>query len=367
VRKKRGLVVVIPIAKPLIGNAEKQAVQDVLDSGQLAQGRRVLDFERRFATFCGVEYAVAVSSGTAALHLALLAHGIGPGDEVITTPFTFVATANAILSTGAKPVFVDIEPETFNINPDLIEDKVTYRTKAILPVHLFGHPCDMGAITNIAELYNLDVIEDVCQAHGASFYSRKVGAFGTGCFSFYATKNMTTGEGGMVTTYCKEVAERLRMLRNHGSRKRYIHVLLGYNYRMTEIQAAIGVEQLKKMPHWTPLRIRNAIYLTEKLKSLSNVVLPVVREGCVHVFHQYTIRVKSGRDAAARALKDRGIGIGIYYPLSINKQLLYQRLGYDCIEVPEAERACNEVLSLPVHPSLSREDLDKVVEAVREL
>lgn len=361
----------IPIAKLLISNTEKQAVLEVLESGQLAQGQRVLDFEGRFANFCGVRHAVAVSSGTAALHTALLAHGIGPGDEVITTPFTFISTANAILCTGAKPVFVDIEPETFNIDPALIEEKITRRTRAILPVHLFGHPCNMEAITKLAKMYSLVIVEDACQAHGASIWGEKVGSFGTGCFSFYATKNLTTGEGGMITTDDRETVKQLRMLRNHGAQEQYLHEILGYNYRMTEIQAAIGVEQLKKMPRWTLLRIWNAIYLTERLQPLSNITTPIVKEGCVHVFHQYTIRIKRGRNPEARdtvkkALKAKGIEVGVYYPLPIHKQPLYREMGYND-SLPEAEEASKSVISLPVHPALSRKDLDRIVKAVREL
>ena len=359
----------MPIAKPLMGEEERRAVIEVLESGQLAQGEKVAEFEERFAAFCGVKHAIATSSGTTALHTALLAHGIGPGDEVITTSFTFISSANSVLFTGARPVLVDIEPDTFNLDPNKVEDIVKRlrardsKLKAISPVHLFGHPCDMGAIMDITERYDLMVIEDACQAHGASIAGKKVGSFGTGCFSFYPTKNITTGEGGIITTDDGRIAERARMIRNHGMRERYCHEILGYNFRMTEIQAAIGLAQLGKLPRWTERRIKNAIYLTEHLQSLTNVVTPRVREGCVHVFHQYTIRVKGDRDAAARELRDRGIGVGIYYPLPVHKQPLYQKLGYDD-SLPEAERASKEVLSLPVHPALRLEDLDKIVEAV---
>lgn len=362
----------IPIAKPLMGEEEKQAVIEVLESGQLAQGEKVTEFEARFAAFCGVKHAVATSSGTTALHTALLAHGIGPGDQVITTPFTFIASANSILFTGARPVFVDIEPDTFNLDPNKLEDKVKMlrarrsRLKAILPVHLFGHPCDMEAIMDIAKRYDLMVIEDACQAHGASVNGRKVGSFGTGCFSFYPTKNITTGEGGMITTDDEEIAERARMIRQHGMRKRYYHEILGYNFRMTDIQAAIGLAQLEKLPRWTEQRIKNAAYLTERLQCLPHVATPVVKEGCVHVFHQYTIRVKGDRDKAVELLKMKGVGTGIYYPLPVHRQPVYLKLGYDD-DLPEAERASREVLSLPVHPALSRDELDVIVEAVASL
>lgn len=353
----------IPIAKPLIGEEERQAVIAVLESGQLAQGEKVAEFEERFAAFCGVKHAIATSSGTTALHTALLAHGIGPGDEVITTPFTFIASANSILFTGAKPIFVDIEEDSYNINPALIEERITPRTRAILPVHLYGNPCDMEAIMSIADKYGLIVIEDACQAHGASINGKKVGSFGTGCFSFYPTKNITTGEGGMITTDDDEVAERARMIRQHGMRRRYYHEMLGYNFRMTDIQAAIGLAQLRKLPQWTAKRIENARYLTERLQ---NVVTPTVRDGYVHVFHQYTIRVKGDRDAAMERLNAAGIGTGVYYPLPVHQQPVYRRLGYQD-SLPVAEQVSREVISLPVHPALRLADLDKIVSEVNKL
>jgi perosamine synthetase len=362
----------IPIARPLISEEEKQAVLAVLESGQLAQGEKVAEFEQEFAAFCGARYAVATSSGTTALHTALLAHGIGPGDEVITTPFTFIASANSILFTGAKPVFVDIEPETFNIDPNWVEEAVRERRnkggrpKAILPVHLFGHPCDIEAIIEIAHRYDLIVIEDACQAHGALVDGKKVGTFATGCFSFYPTKNITTGEGGIILTDSEDVAERARMIRDHGMRKRYHHEILGFNFRMTDIQAAIGLAQLKKLSQWTEQRIKNASYLTEHLNHSPFIAIPIVRKGCIHVFHQYTIRIRGDRDRAVKLLKARGIGVGIYYPLPVHQQPLYQNLGYND-SLPEAERASREVLSLPVHPALSSEHLEMIVKAVASL
>ena len=236
----------IPMALPLLGAEEEAAVLRVLASGQLAQGERVATFEQRFAELCHVHEAVAVSSGTAALHLALLAHNIGPGDEVITTAFSFAATANAILLVGAIPVFVDIEPDTYTLDPIDVERAITRRTKAIIPVHLYGHPCDMDRLEQLAAAYSLVLIEDASQAHAAAVNGRPVGSFGTGCFSFYATKNMTTGEGGMVTTDDPAIAERVRLLRNHGQEARYYHVALGYNLRMTEMQAALGIAQIGK-------------------------------------------------------------------------------------------------------------------------
>lgn len=355
----------IPIAQPLIGEEEEKAVLEVLRSGQLAQGPRVRAFEEAFAAYCGVKHAIATSSGTTALHIALLAHGIGPGDEVITTPFTFIATANAVLYVGARPVFVDIEPETFNLNPALVEEAITPRTRAILPVHLFGHPAEMPALLEIAERHGLVVIEDAAQAHGAAIEGRKVGTFATGCFSFYPTKNMTTGEGGIITTDDDRIAEQARLLRAHGMRRRYYNEQLGYNFRMTDIHAAIGLAQLKKLERWNERRIANAAYLTRRLQGLPGIVPPPVRPGHRHVFHQYTIRVLEDRDGLVERLRARGVGTGIYYPRTLPAQPVYRDLGYDG-RFPVAEEAARQVLSLPVHPALTPTDLEIIVEAVRE-
>lgn len=350
----------IPIAKPQLGEEEKAAVIAVLDSGMLAQGKRVAEFEARFAELCGVEHAVAVASGTAALWLTLLAHGIGRGDEVITTPFSFIASSNAILYAGAKPVFVDIEPDTCLIDTAAIEARTSERTRAILPVHLYGQPCDMAAIMEIAARHNLVVIEDACQAHGATFEGQPAGSFGGGCFSFYATKNMTAGEGGIITTNDDALAKRLRLLRNHGQSRRYQHDILGYHFRTTDIQAAIGLAQLAKLPVWNEKRIANARYLSERLQG---VRVPVARSGRRHVFHQYTIRVSSDRQALQDHLQKHGIGTAIHYPCPIHRQPVYESLGYDDV-LPQAEAASQEVLSLPVHPALSQYDLDRIVAAV---
>jgi dTDP-4-amino-4,6-dideoxygalactose transaminase len=354
----------IPIAKPLIGPEEKQAVLEVLDSGILAQGPRVKAFEEAFAAMCGVKHAIATSSGTTALHTALLAHGIGHGDEVITPSFTFVASSNSVLFVGAKPVFVDIEPRTFNINPHLIESAITSKTRAILPVHLFGLSCDMGTIMNIAAKYNLLVIEDACQSHGAKYKNRKVGSFGTGTFSLYPTKNITSGEGGLITTNDEAFSEHCRIIRQHGMRRRYYHDELGFNFRLTDIQAAIGLEQLKKLEKFNQARQENARYLSTHLKG---VEVPFVPTGCEHVYHQYTVRVHDGkRDALIRHLIDRGVGSMVYYPVPIHQQTFYvNELGYK-LSLPETERAAAEVLSLPVHPGLSHDDLEKIVAEVNK-
>jgi perosamine synthetase len=350
----------IPVAKPQLGEEEKAAVAAVLDSGMLAQGRRVAEFESRFAEFCGVRHAVAVASGTAALWLALLVHEIGPGDEVITTPFSFISSSNCALFVGARPVFVDIEPDTCLIDASAIEARITGRTRAILPVHLYGQPCDMAAIMEIAGRHDLAVIEDACQAHGATFEGQPLGSFGTGCFSLYATKNMTTGEGGVITTNDDALAERLRLLRNHGQSQRYQHAILGYHFRTTDIQAAIGLVQLEKLPAWNERRIANARYLSERLQG---VRVPVVRPNRRHVFHQYTVRVSGGRQALQDHLRQQGIGTAIHYPCPIHHQPVYRSLGYTDV-LPRAEAASREVLSLPVHPALSQSDLDRVVAAV---
>ena len=353
----------IPISRPLIGKEEKEAVLAVLESGQLAQGPRVQEFEQHFAAFCGVKHAIATSSGTTALVAALLSHGVGPGDEVITTPFTFIASANSILFTGAKPVFVDVDEESYNIDPNLIQERITESTKALLPVHLYGYPCDMDAIMHIAAEHGLAVIEDACQAHGAAIRGRKVGSYGTGCFSFYPSKNMTTAEGGMITTDDDEIADHARLIRNHGQSQLYLHQTMGYNFRMTELQAALGLVQLQKLPEWTSKRIENASYLSERL---SNVGTPQVKEGYRHVFHQYTVRVGPHRDGSLERLNQAGIGARVYYPLPVHQQPFYRQLGFDD-SLPVAERMSQEVLSLPVHPALTQDELDKIVNEVSRL
>jgi perosamine synthetase len=354
----------IPIAKPLIGEEEKQAVLEVLKSGVLAQGPRVQAFEEAFAKYCGVKYAVATSSGTTSLHVALLAHGVGPEDEVITASFTFIASANSILYVGARPVFVDIDPVTFNIRPDLLEAAITPRTKAIMPVHLFGLPADMDPIMEVAGHHGLAVIEDACQAHGAEYMGKRVGSFGTGCFSFYPTKNITAAEGGMITTDDEEIAERCRVIRQHGMRRRYYHDELGFNFRMTDIHAAIGLAQMEKLERFNGARIANARYLSGHLQGVG---IPVVPEGRRHVFHQYTIRIPDGqRDALLDGLRERGIGTGVYYPVPIHQQQFYEDMGYS-LTLPETERAAQEVLSLPVHPGLDLADLETIESAVNEL
>jgi perosamine synthetase len=352
----------IPISRPSIGDEERSAVLAVLESGQLAHGPRVREFEERFAAHVGAKYAIALTSGTSALHVALMAHGIGPGDEVITPAFSFVASADCALFVGAIPVFGDIEPAYFNLEPAQLERLITERTRAIVPVHLFGQTCDMEAIAGIARAHGLALIQDACQSHGATFNGRRIGEFGTACYSFYATKNMTTGEGGMIVTNDPDVAERARMLREHGSRKRYSHEMLGYNLCMTDLQAALGLAQLPRLDDWNARRREHAAYLSKQLRRVAGVVTPATRPGGEHVFHQYTVRVQQ-RDEVLRRVIELGVGAGVYYPTPIPQQPSYQRLGYTD-RFPQTERACREVMSLPVHPSLTIAELDRVVESV---
>ncbi len=357
----------IPIAKPIISDEEVEEVVKVLRSGFIAQGPRVAEFEENFAEYVGVKHAVASSSGTTALHLALLATDIGPGDEVITTPFSFAATGNSILYVGAKPVFVDIDKKTYNIDPSKIEEAITENTKAIMPVHLYGQPADMDPINKTANNHGLTVIEDSAQAHGATYNGKKTGSLGDmGCFSFYPTKNMTTSEGGIITTDNAEMAEKARILRAHGESERYIHVVLGYNFRMTDIAAAIGIVQLKKLEKFNKKRIENAKYLTENIDEINGINSPYVASNVKHVFHQFTVRVEeSNRDKLMEFLKSRGIGTGIHYPKPIYKQKIYQERGFN-VFCPESETASSEVLSLPVHPSLEKFELEEIVSALKE-
>lgn len=356
----------IPVAAPQIGDEERQAVLAVLDSGQLAQGPVVEDFERSFAQWCGVSHAVAVSNGTAALHLLMLAHGVKEGDEVITSAFTFVSSANAALFVGARPVFVDIESETFNLDPERVERAITPRTRAIMPVDLYGHPAAIGELREIADRHGLVLIEDACQAHGARIDGVSTGALGvSAAFSFYPTKNMTTGEGGMVTSGDDDVAARVRLLRQHGMTRRYHHEILGYNFRLTDLAAAIGRAQLAKLDRFNEVRRRNAAILNRGLAGIPGLVPPIEREGYRHVYHQYTVRVERGRDRVQERLRELGVGTAVHYPVPVHRQPLYVDLGYGEVSLPISERMAGEVLSLPVHPGLGDGDLDRIIDSVR--
>ena len=348
---------VIPICAPSIVPADIQAVVDVLRSGNLVQGKVVGDFEAAFASYIGSRYAVATSSGTTALQLALLAHNIGTGDEVITTPFTFVATANAIRYTGATPIFADIEPETLNLSSRAVLARLTRHSRAIIAVHLYGNPCNMAELAPLAREHGLVLIEDACQAHGATFAGRRVGTFGTGCFSFYATKNLTCGEGGMITTSDPAIAERARLLRSHAMRVAYRHEELGFNFRMTDIHAALGLAQLSRLDELNARRAATAAFYDVALAG-APVRRPTLHPNAVSAWHQYTLLVApEHRDVLATRLRAGGIGVGVYYPIPVHRQPAYRNIGGG-LHHPIAEAAANRVLSIPVHPGVR--DVDRM-------
>lgn len=362
----------IHIASPDVGPEETEAINEVLKSGILAQGPKVAELEKAFAAYCGTKYAAAVSSGTAALHTALHAAGIGSGDEVITVPFSFIATINPILFVGARPVLVDIDPKTFNIDTKQLEKAITPRTRAIMPVHLYGQPCDYNELAAVAKKHDLRVIEDACQAIGASYGDKKAGSLGDlGCFSLYATKNIMSGEGGMITTNSEEYLNTIKSFRQHGMTGPYEYGGIGYNYRMTDLQAAIAVEQLKKADKFNVARQKNAQLFNEGLKDVTGIVLPSVAGNRTHVYHQYTIRVTDefplSRDELISELKNRGIGSGAYYPKALHTYPHIAKLGYQPGDFPEAEKAAAQVISLPVHPKVSRLDAQTIIKALKEL
>lgn len=335
-------------------------------SGMVAQGPEVAAFEEEFsAHFVPGRPSVAVNSGTAGLHLGLLAAGVGAGDEVIVPSFTFAATGNSVALTGATPVFVDIEPETFSLDPEAVAAAIGPKTKGILPVHLYGHPARMRELEALAAARGVALYEDAAQAHGAALDGRPVGSFGEfAMFSLYPTKNMTSGEGGMVTAANAEIARRVKLLRNQGMEKQYENEIIGFNARMTDIHAAIGRVQLTKVDAWTKTRQANAAFLDANLQG---VVIPPVADGAVHVYHQYTIRVPEDRDGFVAALKsEHNVGAGVYYPIP-NHRLPSLAPFAPGLDLPETERAAREVASLPVHPSLSQNDLERIVTAVNSL
>lgn len=360
----------INVAYPIIGKKEKQLINEVLTSRILASGKYVETFERSFAKYSGAKFGIANANGTTSLHTALLMCGIKPGDKVVTTPFSFIATANSILFCGAKPVFADIDPETYNINPLELE-KVLKReknVKAVLIVHLYGLTCDMDAILKLKKKYKFKLIEDACQAHGASYRNKKAGSFGdAAAFSFYATKNMMTGEGGITLTNDAKMDKYGRQIINHGREGHLIHTVLGYNYRLTNLAAAIGIAQLEQLESWIEKRNANAQKYNKAFEGLNFIKTPSVPKKYRHVFHQYTIRVKaSEREKFMKYLRDNGVGCGIYYDTVMYRQPLYKKLGYKAGLCPEAEKAAKEVVSLPVHPSLSKSDIEKVINVVKE-
>ncbi|GGA75982.1 DegT/DnrJ/EryC1/StrS family aminotransferase [Ornithinibacillus halotolerans] len=345
-----------------------EAIREVLDNGQYILGTKVEALEETIAKRLGVKHAIAVGNGTDALVLTLDAFGIGEGDEVITTPFTFFATSEAISRVGATPVFVDIDPLTYQINPDKIYEKVTDRTKAIIPVHLFGQPADLNSIIEIAEKENLIVIEDACQAFGATYDGKEVGSIGdAGCFSFFPTKNLgTIGDGGLIVTSNDDIAKKLRKLRVHGSRKKYFHEDIGYNSRLDEIHAAILLVCLKEIDDWSRNRINLANYYFTELMDVEAITLPVVLPQCIHVFHLFCIRSKR-RQEIMDALEKAGIQAGIYYPQCLHLQKVYEHLGYSTGDFPVAEIVSNEIFAIPMHPFLTNVDQDRVIAVIKKV
>ncbi|NEU56509.1 DegT/DnrJ/EryC1/StrS aminotransferase family protein [Halorussus sp. MSC15.2] len=356
----------VPIAAPEMGEREIERVREVMASGRIADGPEVRAFEDEFAAFCETDYAVATSNGTTALHAALEAVGVGEGDKVVTTPFSFVASANAIRLAGAEPVFADIDPDTFNLDPTAVEEAIRreYDVAAVVPVHLYGLPAEMDRLLDVADEYDLAVVEDAAQAHGAAFDGRTVGSFGdAACFSMYPTKNMTTGEGGMITTDREDVAERAASFVNHGRPPSggYEHVRVGHNFRMTSMAAAIGRVQLDRLPDFNEARRSNAAALTDALAD-ADVVTPTEPDDRRHVYHQYTIRTDD-RDGLADHLADEGVGTGVYYPTPIHEQPAYDGVSHTA---PVAERTAEQALSLPVHPNVSEDDLRTITAAIQE-
>jgi dTDP-4-amino-4,6-dideoxygalactose transaminase len=332
----------------------------------VAMGRRTAEFETAWAAYCGVRHAVMMSNGTVTTEAILRALGIGPRDEVITVSFSFNATVSTILQVGATPVFVDIRESDFTMDPDLVEAAITPHTKAIMPVHLYGLMADMDPLSDIARRHNLHLIEDAAQAHGATYHGRRAGSFGPAMFSLYATKNLMTGEGGIATTDDDDLADRLRLYRNHGMRRRYYHDELGTNFKPTDLAAALGLAQLPRLDERTERRRRNAARLTA---GLAGYLTPQVPEGREHVWHQYTMRFPAERERVVEGLTERGVGSLIYYPVPIHRQSYLQRFlpGAAGLDLPVTNRLSDEVLSIPVHPMLTDADLDAIVLAVREV
>ena len=353
----------IPPARPDVGPEEAAAVAEVLASGMIVQGKKVAELEERWSEYCGVKHTIAVSNGTVALMCIYAGLGLEPGDEVITVSHTFNATISSILFTGATPVFVDIEPDTYLIDAARIEAAITPRTRVIAPVHLFGLVADMDMITAIADRHGLIVVEDAAQAHGATFRDRKAGSFGHGAFSLYGTKNMTTGEGGFITTNDDALDDFIRLYRSQGMRQRYHHDILGYNFRMTDISAAIGLVQFGKLERNTARRRAVAARYDAAFADLP-VRVPVTPEGRTHVFHQYTLDVGPERDAIVREIQEAGVGAGIYYPIPVHRQPYVMERGLHA-DLPNTDVAAARTLALPMYPGLTLEEQDEVVRVVR--
>lgn len=364
------------------------ALLNLFKKGDFILGREVKLFEKEFAKYCNVKFAVGVNSGTDALFLGLLSLGIGKGDEIIVPAFTFIASSLAISFTGARPVFVDIDEKTYNIDINKIKNAITKRTKAILPVHLYGQPADMQPILKIAKKYDLKIVEDACQAHGAIYKNpksqrgpqereggggvgvpnpKKVGSLGDiGCFSFYPTKNLgCCGDGGMVVTDNESIYKKLLMLRDYGRKSRYEHTSIGYNSRLDTIQAVILRIKLKYLDKWNVLRRDKAHFYTDKLKGTEDITVPYEADYAYHVYHIYAIRVKD-RDKLVKRLTDKGIGVLIHYPIPLHLQKVYKDLGYKKGDFPAAEKVANEIISLPMYPHLKKTQIEYVVEALKD-
>ena len=359
----------IPITQVQFGAEEEELVLKVLRSGNIAQGPVVAEFERRFADLVGVKHAIAVNNGTTSLVAALQVMDLEPGDEVLTSPFTFVATVNAALEAGATVTFADINETDFNLNPESVSERVSTKTKVLAPVHLYGQTADMSALMEIAQAHDLFVLEDAAQSHGATFNGKQAGSFGIGSFSFYATKNLTTGEGGIITTNDDSVADRLRVLRNQGMRERYVYEVAGHNYRMTDLQAAVVLPQLDRYEQTVSKRRENAEILTTGLSNVKGLITPPTFEERGHVWHQYTIRVTGDaavtRDEAVIKIQESGVGAGIYYPKLIGDYTAYsENPRVNISETPVAAMVASQVISIPVHQGLSSDDLKRVIEVV---
>ncbi|TFC34543.1 DegT/DnrJ/EryC1/StrS family aminotransferase [Cryobacterium sp. TMT2-42-4] len=362
----------IPITTVQFGEEEQALVMEVLRSGAVAQGPMVAKLENRFAELFGIPHAIAVNNGTTALVASLQILNLKPGDEVITTPFTFAATLNAILEAGATATFADIRADDFNIDPTSLAERITDKTKVILPVHLYGQMADMDPIQALATDRSLRILEDAAQSHGASYKGRYAGSYGLGTFSLYATKNITTGEGGLITTDDDELADRLRVLRNQGMRSRYVYEMAGHNYRLTDLQAALGLPQLERYEQTVSTRRRNADRLIEGLADVPGIVVPRQLEGRGHVWHQFTVRVtpeaRLNRDEFVAALAARGVGSGIYYPKLVFDYDAYRtHPRVITSDVPVAEKIVSEVVSLPVNTTLTDADLSEIITAVRAI
>jgi len=381
----------IKVAEPCVGEEEISAVVQVLRSGYYVQGPKVREFEEKFASYIGTTYAVATNSGTAALHVALAAAGIGPGDEVIVPALTFFATVESVIHNNAIPIFADIDPETYCLDPEDMERTISERTTAVIPVHLYGHPAEMDQIMEIAEEHKLLVIEDAAQAHGAEYKGRKVGSIGhIGCWSFYATKNMTTGEGGMITTDDPDIAKRAMLIRNHGMTSRDEHSILGYNYRMNEIAAAIGIVQLSRLDKLNEVRTKNSLYLLEGLKDVEWLEIARIKPYVKHAFFWCPVKVNeealgmTTRELVIE-LKRRGVEVRHRYvtplykqPVLINKNAYPRNCPFNCpfynmrvdysnLNCPNAEAIAGKIIGLPNHPKLSRKELDMVISTLKSI